>query len=362
MLGKDNYCVIMAGGAGTRLWPLSRKGIPKQFIDFQKDGTSMLKKLYACMKGVFPAENIIVSTNIDYYETVMQQLPDLDKYQVLREPSKKGTGPCMIMAAYFIREMNPDAKVLVIPSDIMIIDENPYREAIERGMEFVSSGNRILTVGIKPTRPETRYGYIQIDDQAVDGIHKVRTFTEKPEEAFARVFFESGEFYWNSGLLMWSINTFLDTAKLYLPEIVEQFRRIFDAFPDRDQRRSITYACYDALPHASVDRSILEHADNIYMTQGNFRWNDIESWDLLYDICAKDDAGNVLIGNANQMYNCKNDLVVENDKNKLVVVDGLEDYLVVDTGDVLVICRKDNEEAFKKYINDSNVKYGDKYL
>lgn len=362
MLGKDSYCVIMAGGTGTRLWPLSRKGIPKQFIDFRKDGTTMIQRLYRCMAQLFPPENIIVSTNLDYYETACDLLPEMDHSQILREPAKKGTGPSMIMAAYFIRDMNPDAKVLVIPSDIMIIDEEPYSRVIEKGMEFVGEGNRILTVGIPPTRPETRYGYIQIDDTETDGFHKVRTFTEKPEESFAKVFVESGEFYWNSGMLMWSVDTFLDTASVWLPEIYAQMKGIFDTHHDRNERRSLTYACYEAFPHASVDRSILENADNVYMMRGDFRWNDIESWDLLYDICAKDADANVTDKDITQVYNCQRSLLIENNQKKLLVVDGLEDFLVVDTKDVLLICRRDNEEAFKKYINDARLRHGEEFL
>ena len=235
MLSSDNYCVIMAGGAGTRLWPLSRKGLPKQFIDFTGDGSTLLKQAYERMSAIFLKENIIVSTNIDYYQETIKQLPQLDPKQILREPVMKGTAPSLIMSAFFIRDLNAGAKVLVVPSDIRIMDEEPYREVVEKGMDFVTSNDKILTVRISPTRPETRFGYIQIDDEQKEGMFKVRTFTEKPEEEFAKVFVESGEFYWNSGMLMWNVEAFIDTANLFLPDIVEPIRMIFDTCHDRDK-------------------------------------------------------------------------------------------------------------------------------
>ncbi len=362
MLSSDNYCVIMAGGAGTRLWPLSRKELPKQFIDFAGDGSTMLKEAYERISGMFPKENIIVSTNVDYYQETVNQLPMLDPQQILREPVMRGTAPSLIMSAFFIRDINPNAKVLVVPSDIRIIDEEPYREVIEKGMEFVSTNNKILTVGISPTRPETRFGYIQIDDEQKDGMFKVRTFTEKPEEEFAKVFVESGEFYWNSGMLMWNVQAFIDTANSFLPEIVEQIRRIFDTRHDRNARRNVMYACYEGFPHASIDYAILEKAENVYMIRSFFNWNDIESWDLLFDVSAKDSDNNVLRLKNGLIYNCRNNLIIETNNNKLLVIDDLNDYLVVDTEDVLVICRRDNEAAFKKYVNESKVLFGDKFI
>lgn len=362
MLSSDNYCVIMAGGAGTRLWPLSRKGLPKQFIDFTGDGSTLLKQAYERMSAIFLKENIIVSTNIDYYQETIKQLPQLDPKQILREPVMKGTAPSLIMSAFFIRDLNAGAKVLVVPSDIRIMDEEPYREVVEKGMDFVTSNDKILTVGISPTRPETRFGYIQIDDEQKEGMFKVRTFTEKPEEEFAKVFVESGEFYWNSGMLMWNVEAFIDTANLFLPDIVEPIRMIFDTCHDRDTRRNDMYTCYEGFPHASIDYAVLEKAENVYMIRSFFNWNDIESWDLLFDVSAKDSDNNVLRVENRLIYNCRNNLVIENNNNKLVVIDDISDYLVVDTEDALVICRRDNESAFKKYVKESKLLFGDKFV
>lgn len=361
MLGQDNYCVVLAGGFGTRLWPLSRKGMPKQFLDFNNNGRTLLKETVERMRKIFPEENIIVSTNLDFYEDVCNQLPDLNPLQVLREPVMKGTAPSITLASYHIRDINPNANMLVVPSDLVIKDEKPYIDVIEKGMSYVADNNCILTVGIKPTRPETRFGYIQMDEKVADGIYSVRTFTEKPEESFAKVFVDSGEFYWNSGILMWNVNTYLDIAKTYLPDMINQFNRIYDTKHNRDERRSLLYSVYEAFPRISIDYGILEKTDKVCMTIGDFRWNDIESWDLLYDYCAKDDQGNVLGMYNYQVYDCHNSMFLCNKDKKLVVIDDLSDFLVVDTDDVLVICRRDNETDFKKYINDAMLKYGEKY-
>lgn len=361
MLGSDNYCVVLAGGFGTRLWPLSRKGMPKQFLDFNNNGHTLLKETVDRMRRIFPEENIIVSTNLDFYEDVCRLLPDLNPLQVLREPVMKGTAPSILLSSYHIHDINPNANILFVPSDLVIIDETPYVNVIERGMSFVKDNNCILTVGIRPTRPETRFGYIQIDEQKADGIYSVRTFTEKPEESFAKVFVDSGEFYWNSGILMWNASAFIDIAKACLPEMVAQFNRIYDNKHSRDERRSILYSVYEAFPRISIDYGILEKTDKVCMAIGDFRFNDIESWDLLYDYCAKDDEGNVLGMYNYQVYNCKNSMFLCNKEKKLVVIDDLSDFLVVDTDDVLVICRRNNETDFKRYINDAMIKYGEKY-
>ncbi len=361
MSDSDYYCVVLAGGFGTRLWPLSRKGLPKQFLDFNGDGTTLLKTTVARMSKIVPKENIIVSTNLDFYEDVLTQLPDLDPLQILREPAMKGTAPSIMLAAYHIRDINPNASVVVVPSDLVIMDEEPYEKTICDGLDFVSRNDGLLTVGIRPTRPETRFGYIQADDTQVDGMNKVRAFTEKPEEEFAKVFVESGEFFWNSGILMWNVNSFIGIAGECLPDLEAQFNVIYDSTHNRDARRSLLYSVYEAFPRISIDYAVLEKSDKVYMTTGNFHWNDIESWDLLYDYCRKDENGNVTGTGNSQTYNCKGNMVLCNNGKKLIVADGLENYLVVETEDVLVICPRNKEVDFKKYLNDARVRFGERY-
>jgi len=362
MLEKDCFCLILAGGQGTRLWPLSRKSLPKQFVDVYDDGEPLIKRVYRKMRKIFRKENIYVSTNISYAETVQEQLPDLDPRQIIREPVMKGRALSMTMGAFFIQELNPDAKVLTVPSDLRIKDEGLYLETITRGMQFVASHDVLLTIGVTPDRPDTRYGYIQVEDENTDGMFKVRSFTEKPEEQFAKVFFESGEFYWNSGILIWNLPTFMKTVSQLLPVPAEQIRHIFEQHKDRDERRAILYSCYAALPHISANQALLERSDNVYMAKGDFRWSDIESWDLLYDECRKDKSANVVRAKVNQIYNSNCNIFIENQPDKLVVIDGLNDFLVIDTDETLLICPRNRENEIKQYINDIKLKTGDKYI
>lgn len=341
------------------MWPLSRRRLPKQFIDFFNDGNTLLKMAVARMGRIIPAGNIIVSTNIDYYGLVREQLPDLDPAQILREPAMKGTGPCLVMAAYHIRDLNPNAKVVMVQSDVCIMEEESFFDTVTRGMDFVDRHDALLTVGVKPTCADTRFSYMQIDDEETEGMHKVRTFTEEPAPDFAKLFVESGEFYWNAGVMMWSAESFIRTASVYLPDVYRQFEMIFSTQHNRDARRKELYSFYEAFPHVSIDYALMEKADNVYMAIGTFKWSDIVSWDLLYDVCAHDDCGNAVIADNVMLYDGKDNFVVENCKGrKLVVVDGMSDLLVVDTDDVLLICNRKNEQAFKKYLNDVRMRNG----
>lgn len=362
MFDENYYCVVLAGGKGTRLWPLSRKVMPKQFIDFNNDGTTLLRKTVDRLLQFFHAENIIVSTNLDYYEVVCEQLPYLDRRQILREPVMKGTAPSLTMAAFHIRDLNPNAAVMVVPSDIVLDEADVLESVVSRGLRFVDRNDGLLMVGIRPTHPETRYGYIQADDKMLDGMYRVRTFTEKPEASFAKIFVESGEFYWNSGIMMWNVNAFIETVRHHQPDMEEQFAHIYANNHNRDARRSLLYSVFESFPHISIDRAVLEKADNVYMMLEDFVWSDIETWDLLYDYCNKDDEGNYIGARMSQIYNCRNNVIVETGEKKLVVIDNLSDYIVVDTDNVLLICRRGNEAEFKRYINDSIVKFGDEYV
>lgn len=218
-INKDNFCVIMGGGIGSRFWPFSRKTLPKQFLDFFGTGRSLLQQTFDRFKKIIPTENIIVVTNALYADLVQQQLPELKAEQILLEPARRNTAPCIAWASYHIRAINPNANIVVAPSDHLILKEEEFLTAIEKGLDFVAGDNKLLTLGIKPNRPETGYGYIQIAEPAGENFYKVKTFTEKPELELAKVFVESGEFYWNSGLFMWNVNSIIKAGEELLPEL-----------------------------------------------------------------------------------------------------------------------------------------------
>lgn len=351
----------MAGGIGSRFWPQSRVQCPKQFVDFFGMGKSLLQQTYERFARILPKENIIVSTHSDYSELVREQLPELPAEQILHEPAHKGTAPSMAFAAYHIRTLNPDANIVMAPSDQVIINEERFAEDMHNALAHVAKHDCLLTVGIRPTHPETRYGYIQLDNEDVDGFSKVRTFTEKPEYEFARIFVESGEFFWNTGLFVWNANTIIDTMMTLLPEMSTRLDAIFREEPNRDKRRAALYECYESFPNISVDYAVIERASNIYMQIGSFGWADMGRWDDIYRYSGKDSEGNVTHGGKVEYYNSRNNLVSAA-PDKVVILQDLEGYLVNDTEDVLVICKKDEDDDFKKFRTNVMLKHGEKYM
>lgn len=359
-MSQNNYCVIMAGGIGSRFWPQSRVACPKQFVDFFGMGKSLLRQTYERFSRIVPIQNIIVSTNSDYSELVRQQLPELPGEQILHEPAHRGTAPSMAFAAYHIRTLNPHANIVMAPADQLILDEKSFANDMLRALNYASTNDVLVTVGIKPTHPETRYGYIQAGDDVVDGFTKIKTFTEKPEYDFAQLFVNSGEFFWNTGLFIWNVNTIIDTMMKMLPDMSQRLHAIFAQEPDRDKRRSALYECYESFPNISVDYAVIERASNVYMQLGTFGWADMGRWDDVYRYSSKDADGNVVTSGRAEFYNCKNNLVSAD--NKLVILQDLDGYLVNDTEDVLVICKKDEDDDFKKFRNSVLLKHGEGYM
>ena len=360
-MNANNYCVIMAGGIGSRFWPQSRVKRPKQFVDFFGMGKSLLRQTYERFSRIVPPQNIIVSTHIDYSDLVREQLPELPLEQILHEPAHRGTAPSMAFAAYHIRTLNPKANIVMAPSDQLILDEGKFAEDMLSALAHVSSCDCLVTVGIRPTHPETRYGYIQASGESVDGFTKIKTFTEKPEYDFARIFVESGEFFWNTGLFVWNVNTIISTMMQMLPDMASRLDVIFSEEPDRDKRRSALYDCYESFPNISVDYAVIERSSNVYMQTGSFGWADVGRWDDVYRYSGKDADGNVACGGHVELYNCRNNLISA-PENKLVILQDLEGYLINDTSDVLVICKKDEDDVFKKFRNNVLLKYGEGYM
>ena len=360
MTNMDNYCVIMGGGIGSRFWPFSRKTLPKQFLDFFGTGRSLLQQTFDRFQKVIPTENILIVTNAMYADLVKEQLPELDEKQILLEPARRNTAPCIAWAAYHIRALNPNANIVVAPSDHLILKEEEFRAAIIKGLELVSHSEKLLTLGIKPNRPETGYGYIQIDEPTGDGFYKVKTFTEKPELELAKVFVESGEFYWNSGLFMWNVNTIIKAAEILLPELASKLAPGKNIYAT-DKEKAFIEENFPACPNVSIDFGIMEKADNVYVSLGDFGWSDLGTWGSLYDLSERDREGNVTLKSHSLIYNGKDNMIVL-PKGKLAVIDGLEGYLIAESDNVLLICRKDEEHSIRKYVNDAQMQLGDDFI
>ena len=337
----------MAGGIGSRFWPYSRKDKPKQFLDFFGTGQTLLQQTFDRYSKIVPKENIFIATNIQYEKLVKEQLPDLNEDQILLEPTRRNTAPCIAWASIHIKQLNPNANIIVAPADHLILKETEFIEAITKGLEFVAKSPQLLTLGIKPSRPETGYGYIQIAEEK-DGIfYKVKTFIEKPQLEFAQVFIESNEFYWNSGIFLWNVNTILKAFETHIPEICETFKSYENDL--------------EALPNISIDYAIMEKAENVYVQLCNFGWADLGTWGALHEASPKDQHKNVIMKGHTLLYECK-DNIIAIPKGKLAVLQGLEDYLIADTDNVLLVCRKDDENSIRRYVNDVQVKLGDEFV
>ena len=337
----------MAGGIGSRFWPYSRKDRPKQFLDFFGTGHTLLQQTFDRYSKIVPKENIFIATNIQYEKLVKEQLPELNEDQILLEPTRRNTAPCIAWASIHIKQLNPDANIIVAPADHLILKEVEFIEAITKGLEFVAQSPQLLTLGIKPSRPETGYGYIQIAEEK-DGIfYKVKTFIEKPQLEFAQVFIESNEFYWNSGIFLWNVNTILKAFETHIPEICETFESYENDL--------------EALPNISIDYAIMEKAENVYVQICNFGWADLGTWGALHEASPKDQPKNVIMKGHTLLYECK-DNIIAIPKGKLAVLQGLEDYLIADTDNVLLVCRKDDENSIRRYVNDVQVKLGDEFV
>lgn len=344
----------MAGGIGSRFWPISRKDYPKQFLDFFGNGQSMLQMTYARFDNIIPKENIFIVTNEKYKDLILTQLPEIAEKQILLEPMRRNTAPCIAYATYKIRSIASDANILVVPSDHLILQPEVYRETIKKGFEFIQSHNGILTLGMTPNRPETGYGYIQVNDTDTNPT-KVKTFTEKPNYEMAKVFVESGEFYWNSGMFFFNSKSIIESFETYLPDIAAKLGDN-QHLMGTDKEQEFINEVYPTLPNISIDYGIMEKSRNVYVMIADFGWSDCGTWDSLYDFSAKDNEGNATLNCNSQFYESKNNIVALNN-GKLAVIQGLEDYIVAESNGVLLICKKENEQKIRQYVNDIDVRF-----
>ncbi len=360
MIDKHRYCVIMCGGIGSRFWPYSRSSRPKQFIDFLGTGRSLLQMSYDRILPIVSKENVLIVTNEIYAPLVREQLPELSEDQILLEPARRNTAPCIAWAAYHIAAKDPQASIMVAPSDHLITQEALFEKAIINGFEFVEKNNALLTLGIKPTRPETGYGYIQVGQPVEGGFFKVKTFTEKPKLELAEVFVESGEFFWNSGIFLWKAHNIIEELKQHAPDVADVFESGKGAYGTPAEREFINRA-FPGCVGISIDFAVMEKSRNVFVECVSFGWSDLGTWSALYDNSPKNRDSNVT-QNCNVLaYNAEGNIFAVNGE-KLIVVDGLKDYIVADSGDVLLVCPKGEEQRIKQMVNDVHLAFGEKYL
>ena len=360
MDNKNNFCVIMSGGIGSRFWPFSREAKPKQFLDFFGTGRSLLQMTVDRFRKILPLENIYIVTNQEYAQMVIDELPEINPSQVLLEPMRRNTAPCIAFATYHINSFSPDANIVVAPSDHLILKEDEFVTIIQNAFEFVKKQKTLLTLGIRPSRPETGYGYIQMSEEKLDGVTKVKVFTEKPNLELAKVFYESGEFLWNSGIFIWNNKAILDAFHQYLPEITNRFDKGLDAFGTEKEKAFIDEN-FPFCPNISIDYGIMEKADNVYVQAADFGWSDLGTWGSLYEISDKDENANANLI-ANTLFFDSSENIVTLPAGKLAVIQGLDGYIVAEADNVLLICKKDEEQRIKQFVTDVKLKYGEKYI
>lgn len=358
---KNHYAIIMAGGVGTRFWPYSRSSYPKQFLDILGTGSSLLQLTYKRFLKHFLKENIFVVTNQAYIELVKQQIPDINDQCVLGEPTAKNTAACIAFASSKIHKTNTHSVCVVAPSDHLILDEAQFMEHINGAMEYAKKNESLITLGIRPNRPDTGYGYIQyIDEGQKNNIYKVKTFTEKPTLEIAETFLESGDFLWNAGIFVWSGSSIRNAFKEYLPEQYALFHEASKYYGTAEEAVQIQ-KIYEQCRSISIDYGIMEKASNVYVIPSDFGWSDLGTWTSLYEVSEKDDKGNVIKGKNIFAYDTTDSMISANSKDRLVVVKSVNDLIIVDTPDVLMVCDKSKEQEVKQIVTDIKLKFDEKY-
>lgn len=350
----------MAGGIGSRFWPMSTMKFPKQFQDILGTGRTMIQQTYDRVSQLIPRENIFVITNKEYVELCALQLPEIPEENIVGEPMMKNTSACNLYMANKIAQINPEAKLVVLPADHLILKEQKFIAKIELAFKLVSENDYLVTLGIKPTRPDTGYGYIQYLSNDTDEVFKVKTFTEKPSLEIAKTFIESGDFLWNAGIFVWSCKSILSAFDKYLPEMVQQFNYCeYNSNAEGDCIDMI----YPKVAKISIDNGILEKAKNVYVIPADLGWSDLGTWTSVYQNAEKDDSNNSLNSKNVLMYNSKGNILRLKNKNKAAVIDGLKNYIIVDTDKALLICPRENDQLIKDYVLDlKNFKKGERFM
>lgn len=364
MLNNNYYCVIMAGGVGARFWPMSNSTTPKQFIDVLGDGKTLIQKTFDRFAKVCPKENIYIVTNKAYHDLTREQLPDIAEEQIMLEPYRRNTAPCIAYANYKIKAKNPNAVIVVAPSDHYIQKEDIFVDVISKGLALAAESPCLLTIGIRPTFPNTGYGYIQYKEDDVfpgnPSVYAVKTFTEKPELEMAKSFLESGDFLWNAGIFMWSMSSIDKAFETFLPDINDLFKQGEGLYNTPEEEEFID-RIYQVCRKISIDYGIMEKADNVRVYAADFGWSDLGTWSSLYELRKKDANLNAIVGNHVKTYDTEK-CIVNMPRNKVVVIQGLEDYIVVDNNDMLLICKKSEEQQIRQYVTDIQVDFGKEFV
>ena len=360
-MNNNHYVAIMAGGIGSRFWPVSRHNFPKQFLDILNTGKTLIQATYDRFAQFIPAENIYVVTSIQYKDIVAEQLPLLSEENIVCEPSRKNTAPCIAYISYKLHQLNPDANLICAPADHLIMDDKAFIKVSLEALEFTEKNKALTTLGIKPFQPNTGYGYIQYEGHAVhDHIYKVKTFTEKPDLELAKTFLASGDFLWNAGIFVWKVTSIISAFENYLPEIHEIFDGAKKAM-NTDLEKEAIELIYPLCASISIDYGILEKADNVYVIPSQFGWSDLGTWGSAFENLEKDYMDNAVAADNVILFDSTKN-VVHSDGEKLILIQGLDDFIVVDTADALLICKKDKEQHIKEYLAEIKRNKGYKFL
>lgn len=359
---KNNYCIILAGGRGKRLWPSSRQEKPKQFVDFFGTGRTQLQETYHRISSLLPKENIVICTCKEYEHFIAEQLPEVKADRILSEPVNRNTAPSVAWAGVRIHRECKDARVLIVPSDQFITGEDLYQQNVLKGLDFVADNNLILTMGIKPSRPEPGYGYIQMGEPTpCPGILKVQSFTEKPEREFAQIFMESGEFLWNTGMFLANVNYLRQFFFDVIKDLPYRLGYLIDVHSEEEEQQFVD-KYYPAYPNISMDKAALELSDNVFVLRCDFGWADLGTWHSIYELMQKNEDDNVVINSEVIMEECKGN-IIRLPKGHIGVINGLEGYIVAEEGDVLLICKKgDSSGLIKKYASEVGIRFGENYI
>jgi len=361
ILNNHTYVAIMAGGIGSRFWPVSRTDYPKQFLDILGTGKTLIQQTFDRFKGIVPIENIYVVTSDEYIFLVKEQLDEILHENIIGEPFRKNTAPCIAYMSFKLQKKDPEASLIVAPADHLILDETKFLDVCGNALSFVNHFNALLTIGIKPTHPNTGYGYIQHDTtEAIPSVYKVKTFTEKPNTELAQAFIASGDFLWNAGIFVWQIKRIIEAFQKHLPEMYDLFVTEKDHFNTPDEKTAIEII-YPQCTNISIDFGIMEKAENVYVIPADFGWSDLGTWTSAWDNMEKDEYENAVAGKNVMLIDATKCIVHASDE-KLVLLQGLDDFIIVDTKDVLLICQKEKEQEIKDYVAEVKRKVGDQFL